>query len=104
MPSTFTLGLLYLSLFCLYVALCCSISKKITVRTARVLTVVSLLMKLHSEGGAVVDFRGVVGLLGKMVLFPEWEENKEQLYFLYEEAKCQVRDASKGEIYTCICS
>ena len=72
-----------------------------TIHTGRVLTVVSLLMKLHVEGGGV-DFEGIVKLLEKMVLFPEWEESKEQLYRLYEEAKCQVREASGREICTII--
>ena len=39
----------------------------------------------------------VVNLLGRMLVFPEWEDHVEMLQNLYDEAKCQVRS-----IHACV--
>ena len=61
-----------------------------SVDTAQIFAVVSLLMKVHSEENAM-DLKGIVHLLEKMVLFPELESHRRELQGFLEEAKCQVK-------------
>ena len=60
-----------------------------TVDTARLLTMVSLVIMAHSDKDPV-DMRRIVGLLGKVVLFPELQTCRDEVEGLLEEAKCQV--------------
>ena len=61
-----------------------------SVDTAQIFAVVSLLMKVHSEEDAM-DLKGIVSLLEKMVLFPELESHRREMQGFLEEAKCQVK-------------
>ena len=73
-----------------FTGLCCILSGSMSVDTAQIFAVVSLLMKVHSEENAM-DLKGIVHLLEKMVLFPELESHRRELQGFLEEAKCQVK-------------
>ena len=72
-------------------ATCESISEMITTETCRLLTLASLLVKVHGDEEAVgVNMKGIVVLLEKAIVFPELAELADQLQDLLDEAKCQV--------------
>lgn len=64
----------------------------ITTESCRLLTLTSLLVKIHGEEEAVGEnMRRIVTLLERAIVFPELAELADQLQDLLDEAKCQVR-------------
>ena len=78
-------------------AVCECVPEAITVETSRLLTLVSLMVKVNADVETMAaNLERIVTLLGKMVLFPEMVGVRERLLGLLDEGKCQVR-------FTCVC-
>ena len=63
-----------------------------TSETYHLLTLASLLVKVHSDQETTrVSLKRIVTLLERAILFPELAELRGALQVLLDEAKCQVR-------------
>ena len=77
--------------------LCESLSPNMTKETVHLITLVSLLLKLHTDEDTVRECaRRIVSLLEKIILIPELAEVKNELLSLLNEAKCQVSNDSSS--------